>query len=65
MINPIGWDSFGLPAETAALQRGIPPKKWTESNIKQMSEQLVQMGVDFNWELELATSKEDYYKHTQ
>jgi len=49
----MGWDSFGLPAENAALDRGINPKDWTRSNIAEMKEQLIGMGFEFDWELEL------------
>ena len=61
----MGWDSFGLPAENAALDRGINPKDWTRSNIAEMKEQLVGMGFEFDWELELSTSSPEYFKHTQ
>jgi leucyl-tRNA synthetase len=58
VINPMGWDSFGLPAETAAIERGIPPAIWTEQNISDMREQLKRMGIDFDWDLELSTCDE-------
>ena len=65
VINPMGWDSFGLPAENAAIDRGISPKVWTEKNIQEMKTQLIGMGFDFDWDCELSTSDERYYKHTQ
>ena len=65
VINPMGWDSFGLPAENAAIERDIAPSVWTEQNIADTKRQLNEMGFDFDWDLELTTSKPDYYKHTQ
>ena len=64
MINPIGWDSFGLPAENAAIERGISPKDWTEKNINDTKEQLKTIGFDFDWDREVSTCDEKYYKHT-
>jgi leucyl-tRNA synthetase len=60
----MGWDSFGLPAENAAIQRQIPPKDWTVKNIAEMKAQLMQLGFSFDWDRELATHEPAYYKHT-
>ena len=65
VINPMGFDSFGLPAENAAIERGISPAKWTEQNIRETREQLKQLGFDFDWDRELSTCDPAYYKHTQ
>ena len=65
VLHPMGWDSFGLPAENAAKQNNLEPKTWTESNIKIMKSQLKKMGLSLDWDREISTCSEDYYKHQQ
>jgi leucyl-tRNA synthetase len=65
VLHPMGWDSFGLPAENAAKENNLHPKEWTEKNITQMRRQLKLLGLSVDWDLELSTCDEDYYKHQQ
>lgn len=65
VLHPMGWDSFGMPAENAAIKHGIAPRKWTLENIANMTRQLKQLGLSYDWDREVATCKEDYYKWTQ
>lgn len=65
VLHPMGWDSFGMPAENAAIKHNIPPKKWTLENIANMTRQLKALGLSYDWDREVNTCKEDYYKWTQ
>ncbi|KAK4104846.1 leucyl-tRNA synthetase [Parathielavia hyrcaniae] len=65
VLLPMGWDAFGLPAENAAIERGIDPATWTRANIAKMKEQLGLMNGSWNWSCELATCDPAFYKHTQ
>ena len=65
VIHPMGWDAFGLPAENAAIQNKTHPKKWTIENIGNMKKELQSLNLDLDWDRELATCEEKYYKHQQ
>ena len=65
VLHPMGWDSFGLPAENAAISNNVHPKSWTEKNIQNMKAQLKKMGLSYDWSKELSTCTSDYYKHEQ
>ena len=65
VLHPMGWDSFGLPAENAAIKNGIHPHIWTMKNIEEMKDKLNLLGGSYDWDKEIATSTPEYYKFTQ
>ena len=65
VLHPMGWDAFGMPAENAARQNNLNPKDWTEKNISTMKNQLKKLGLSIDWDREISTCSEEYYKHQQ
>ena len=65
VLHPMGWDSFGMPAENAAIENNLNPKIWTEKNIKNMRDQLKSIGLSIDWDREISTCSDEYYKHQQ
>ena len=65
VLHPMGWDSFGMPAENAARENNLDPNDWTEKNISVMKNQLKKLGLSIDWDREISTCSEEYYKHQQ
>ena len=65
VLHPMGWDSFGMPAENAAFENKTSPKEWTKKNISTMKKQLKKIGLAIDWKKEISTSSPEYYKHQQ